>query len=200
MRRYNIQAHQFHADAYQCDTARATLLLELGWQLEAQASYMLTRAKLENIDDPVLPDGYKIRAVKGPQEAAAVAEVHLAAFPGAGWTPSLYRQVMVSPGYAPEREYVVVAPDGTFAAFTLTWHDPFNQTGYFEPVGTHHRYRRRGLGRAVVLYGMHQMVAAGMKFATVAHFSNNTAAKELYKACGFKLWHQMDDYVKPVPA
>jgi mycothiol synthase len=198
MRQHNIETDRFYADAYQCDTARSRLLLELGWEPGEQSTYVLTRTTLENIAEPVLPEGYTIRAVRGTEDAAAVASVHLASFPGAGWTPTLYRQVMESPGYAPEREFVIVAPDGTFVAFTLTWHDELNKTGYFEPVGTHKDYRRRGLGRAIVLYGMQQMVAAGMKFATVAHFSNNSAAGELYKACGFKIWHRMDDYSKPV--
>lgn len=154
MRKYDIQGDKFFADAYRCDTARSALLLELGWMPEGQSTYILTRMRLENIDAPVLPEGFTIRAVRGIVEAAEVAGVHLAAFPGAGWTPALYRKVMESPGYAPEREYVVVAPDGTFAAFTLTWHDDFNKIGYFEPVGTHTDYQRRGLGRAVMRYGM----------------------------------------------
>ena len=50
--------------------------------------------------------------------------------------------------------------------------------------------------RAIVLYGMQQMAAAGMKFATVAHFGQNEAARALYQACGFKPWHMLDGYLK----
>ena len=161
MRQHSIAGDHIYDDAFQCDTVRARLLTELGWELDERSTYVLNRIKLEDVDEPSLPEGYRIRAVRGTEEAAAVAAVHLASFPRAGWTPELYRKVMESPGYTPEREYVVVASDGSFAAFTLTWHDHLNRTSLFEPIGTHKDYRRRGLGRAVVLYGMLQMAAAG---------------------------------------
>jgi ribosomal protein S18 acetylase RimI-like enzyme len=131
------------------------------------------------------------------EDAAALAEVHNAAF-GAGWTPELYRYVMQSPGYAPQRELVIQAPDGTFLAFTVTWYDHLNRTGLFEPVGTHEDHRRRGFGRAILMYGLQQMAAAGMDFATVAHFGHNEAARSLYQACGFKPWHLLGGYVKQI--
>jgi len=65
-------------------------------------------------------------------------------------------------------------------------------------VGTHKDHRRRGLGRAIILYGMQQMAAAEMKFASVAHFGNNEAARGLYQSCGFNPWHLQDEYKKHV--
>jgi hypothetical protein len=50
-----------------------------------------------------------------------------------------------------------------------------------------------------MMYGMRQMAAAGMEFATVAHFGHNEAARGLYQACGFKPWHTLDGYVKFIP-
>jgi mycothiol synthase len=197
MRQYNIGGERMYADAYQCDILRSRLLIELGWELDGRAQYILNRTRLTEINKPALPDGYHIRAARGIEDAAALAEVHVASF-GSEWTPELYRKVMESPGYSPERELVIEAPDGTFAAFTVTWYDQLNRIGYFEPVGTHKDHRRRGLGRAILLYGMQQMAAAGMEFATVATFSSNEAARELYKACGFRPWHELDDYSKSV--
>ena len=81
-------------------------------------------------------------------------------------------------------------------AFSVIWYDQLNRTGLFEPVGTRKDHRRRGFGRAVILYGMQVMSAAGMKYATVAHFGNNEAARALYQACGFKPWHMLDGYAK----
>jgi len=123
--------------------------------------------------------------------------VHNASF-GSSWTPESYRQVMESPGYAPERELVIRAADGAFVAFAVIWYDHLNRTGLFEPVGTHQDHRRRGFGRAIVMYGMQQMAAAGMEFATVAHFGQNEAARGLYQACGFKPWHMVDGYIKNI--
>ena len=144
---------------------------------------------------PALPDGFSFQAANSIEDATALAEVHNASF-GSSWTTEQYQHVMESPGYEPERESVIQAPDGTFVAFTVTWYDHLNFTGLFEPVGTHKEYRRRGFGQAVILHSMQKMAAAGMKFATVAHSWQNEAARGLYQACGFKPWHLQDRYRK----
>ncbi|MFN2234408.1 MAG: GNAT family N-acetyltransferase [Anaerolineales bacterium] len=197
MRKYEIDSEYISADAFQCDRARSSLLTDLGWELEDPANYVLNRIRLSEIEQPLLPEGYWIRSGRGVEEAAALAEVHVASF-GTDWTAEMYRRVIESPGYVPEREYLVVAPDGNLAAFTVTWHDPINRIGSFEPVGTHQDYRRLGLARALMMYGMQQMAAAGLEYATVANFRDNEAASGLYKACGFRPWYLLDDYVKPV--
>ena len=198
MRDHEIEADQLLGDSFRCDTARSRLLGELGWMREDAPPYVLNRASLDDLPSPVLPDGYSIRSAPGPEEAAALVGIHVAAFAKATWTPETYRRYMTAPGYAAEREYVVVAPDGSFAAFTVTWHDAVNRTGLLEPVGTHPDHRRRGLGKAVVVHAMHRMKAAGMTYATVANTGTNEASRELYRSCGFTPWHLIDDYVKPI--
>jgi GNAT superfamily N-acetyltransferase/heme-degrading monooxygenase HmoA len=198
MRRCDIPGDCIYADAFRGDTARAELLAALGWEPDDELPYVLNRTPIGSINLPALPEGYSFRSAKGVEDAAALAEVHKASF-GVDWTPESYRQVMESPGYAPERELVIQAPDGTFAAFTVIRYDHLNRIGLFEPVGTHQDHRRRGLGRAVILYGMQQMAAAGMELATVAHFGDNDAARGLYQACGFKPWYLVDGYVKRIP-
>jgi mycothiol synthase len=198
MHRYGITDDRIYGDAFRGDTARDELLTALGWEPDNELPYVLNRTRINSIDVPALPEGYSFRSVRGVEDAAALAEVHDAAF-GVGWTPELYRQVIESPGYAPERELVIQAPDGAFAAFTVTWYDHLNRTGLFEPVGTHKDHRRRGFGRAILMYGMGQMAAAGMEFATVATFGHNEAARGLYQACGFKPWHLVDGYIKHIP-
>jgi GNAT superfamily N-acetyltransferase len=195
MRQHDISGDCIHADAFQGDTARIELLVALGWEADNELPYVLNRTEINPIDVPVLPDGYSFQSAKGTEDAAALADVHNAAF-GPIWTPELYRKVMESPGYAPERELVIQSPDGTYVAFSIIWYDHLNRTGLFEPVGTHKDHRRRGFGRAIVMYGMQQMSAAGMEFATVAHFGQNEAARGLYQSCGFKPWHMLYGYIK----
>jgi GNAT superfamily N-acetyltransferase len=196
MRRHGIGGDCIYGDAFQDDTARIELLLALGWEADNELPYVLNRTEIGTIDVPALPNGYSFQSAQGIQDAAALAAVHHAAFGGAGWTPELYRQVMQSPGYAPERELVIRSPEGSYVAFTVIWYDHLNRTGLFEPVGTHKDFRRRGFGRAIVLYGMQQMAAAGIESATVAHFGDNEAARGLYRACGFRPWHLLNGYVK----
>ena len=195
MRQHDIAGDCIYAVAFREDTARSELLAALGWEADGELSCVLNHTAINSVTVPALPEGFSFQSAKGIEDAAALAEVHNSAF-GASWTPELYRRVMESPGYAPEREFVIQAPDGTFVAFTVTWHDHLNRTGLFEPVGTHKNHRRRGFGRAILLYGMQQMAAAGMEFASVAHSDSNKAARGLYQACGFKPWHMQDSYVK----
>jgi GNAT superfamily N-acetyltransferase len=197
MRRYNIASDCFYADAFQGDTARVELLTALGYEPDVGLPYVLNRTAISSITVPVLPGGFSFQSAKGIEDAPALADIHNAAF-SPNWTPALYRKVMESPGYDPKRELVIQAPDGSFVAFSIIWYDHLNRTGLFEPVGTHKDYRRLGFGQAIIMYGMQQMAAAGMKFATVAHFGDNEAARRLYQACGFKPWHLLDGYKKHI--
>lgn len=105
---------------------------------------------------------------------------------------------MTSPGYDPQRELVAVAPDGSLAGFTVTWHDPISRTGLFEPVGTHRDHRRRGVARALVTEGMRRMKEAGLGHAYVVNAVANEPSAALYTACGFVPLHPIDGFTKPV--
>ena len=73
---------------------------------DGEPPYVISRARIATVSEPVIPAGYSIRPVTRVKEAAALAELHASAFPGARWTVELYRHVMESPGYDPGRELV----------------------------------------------------------------------------------------------
>jgi mycothiol synthase len=81
---------------------------------------------------------------------------------------------------------VVVAPDGTFAAFTIVWLDDANQIGLFEPVGCHPEHQRRGLASAVMLEGMRRLQQAGATVAHVLSAADDSPGAHLYRALGFE--------------
>ena len=194
-----VGTRQSDVPGVRCDLARITFLAEMGWKRDDDPPYIINRAQIADIPSPEVPDGYTIRPVAGVEEAAAVAAVHQAAFPGASWTAELYRQVMESPAYDPARELVAEAADGSFAAFVVTWYDELNRTGLMEAVGTHVDHRQIGLGRAIVRFAAHHLAAAGgMEYATVANSESNAASSALYRSAGFKLWQVIDGYVKPI--
>jgi len=194
---HEISRQHLDGETYRCDMARATLLAELGWVPDGDPPWVLNRVELSEMAEPDVPDGYTVRAVRGIEEAGLLGEVHAASFDST-WTPEMYAKVMRSPGYAPEREFVAEAADGSLAAFTVTWHDDLNRTGLFEPVGTHRDHRRRGLGRALLLFAMREMVANGMEYATVVNEGTNDASRALYSSVGFSPWHLLDGLTKPV--
>lgn len=172
-------------DVYNCDQVRIDLLTQLGFTHDRMWDYITERTLTELIPAPVLPNGFLIRAAR-MDDCAQLAAIRNNAF-GGEWTAAAYRDnVMRSPHYEPENEIVVVAPDGRLAAFTLIWLDHVNKIGLFEPVGTHSDFRRLGLGRAMMLYGLAQMQRRGMERAAVEHLAENRPARELYMSLGFQ--------------
>ena len=198
MRHHGIASNRLFGDAFRCDLARVELLTGMGWVRDAEPPYVINRARIADLGEPVIPADYSIRPVAGVGEAAAVAELHGAAFPGAGWTTEQYRQVMESPGIDPSRELVAETADGALAAFAGTWYDDLNRTGLLEAVGTHPDHQQRGLGRAVVRFAAHHMAAAGMEFAIVGNSASNAASEALYRSAGFEPWHVLDGYEKAI--
>ena len=97
-----------------------------------------------------------------------------------------YRNVMRSNTYRAELDTVVVAPDGTFAAFCLCWFDEENRVGELEPVGTHPRYQRMGFARAACLAALARLKALGGDAAIVYRSGGDEVAASLYGSLGFR--------------
>ena len=82
-----------------------------------------------------MPDGYRLATMSEARNVAARAAVHRAAFDPSRVTEESYARVMAEWPYRPDLDFVVVAPDGSFASYALGWVDEANRTGLFEPVG-----------------------------------------------------------------
>lgn len=183
-------------EVHQTDETRIQSALAVGFEAGEQYGNDTERSLDEPIPEPQLPDGFSIRPAT-MDDYLQLEKVHSGAFGSGSWTPEIYRdEVMLKPGYSPEREIVVVAPDGQFAAFTVTWLDELNKIGYFEPVGVHKDFHRRGLGRAMMLHCLHEMKRLGMTTAQVGHEIDNPASTGLYTSLGFRTKHKLMDYIK----
>jgi len=196
MKQRGTEATHIETDADEVDAERIAMLESLGWEAQDTEILMLTRRSLEDLKPVDLPDGYKVRTVSGVEEAGAVSVLHAAGF-GSSWTPEMYARVMTSPGYSPDREFVVEAPNGDLAAFCVTWPDIVNRVGLFEPVAVHPDYRRLGLGRAVMRAGMAAMRSSGMEHAEVMYETTNAGSGPLYRDEGFVPTHKVVLFRKP---
>ncbi|WP_116248355.1 N-acetyltransferase [Nocardiopsis sp. FIRDI 009] len=142
---------------------------------------------LTDVEQPVLPDGFRFRAADEAGPEAAV-RAHLDAWAPSTYTAEGYRGVRRTAAYRGGLHVLVEAPDGTMASSAIMWLDAVNRSAEFEPVGTHPDYRRRGLGRAVLLHGMRLARAAGATRVTVACLGapGHPEARGLYRAVGFR--------------
>lgn len=196
----NAASKEIGTEIADSDLARVSVLRERGFEPETQPFMMFTTRSLETpIPPSVLPEGFSIRPVAGEHEVGLVSDVHNGAF-NSKWEPEEYLKVMRSPAFDIERELVVVAPDGRFAAFTVVWFDPISRSALFEPVGCHPDFQRKGLTRALMYEGMRRMVARGMTTAVVAHLTDNPASSGLYASLGFTPKHAITSFKKTIQA
>jgi GNAT superfamily N-acetyltransferase len=194
---HGIEADNLLAEGYRDDRLRLEALAVEGWAKGDDPPWVVNRADLSELQEPEVPAGYTIRQVESLDEAGDLATVHAASF-GSSWTEDEYRTLMQSPGYSMDHEWVAVADDGEYAAFTVTWRDWLNRTGLFEPVGTHADHRRRGLGKALLLTVLHAMAGEGLEYAIVGNEGTNPGSRALYLSAGFEPWRLHDDWVKPL--
>ena len=157
----------------------------------------LTEHDLTAFPNATLPEGFTIRLATN-DDLKNLADVHNNSFTNK-WNAKIYGKVFNAPHM--EREFVVVAPDGRFAAFTNIWHDDINHSILFEPVGTHSNFRRRGIGKAMMVHVMKTMQAEqGIKSAFVCHEppDKNIASGKLYASVGFKVKYHIHEWAKSV--
>jgi len=137
------------------------------------------------LDPPRVPDGYVLRSLRGPEDVPARVEVHRAAFAPSRMTVEKYAIAVRQDHYAFDRDIVLEAADGSFAAAAICWADPVGSIGEFEPVGTHPDHQRRGLGRVIMRHGLRLMRTAGLRDALVFSLRSNTPSEALYRSAGF---------------
>jgi GNAT superfamily N-acetyltransferase len=142
------------SDVFDCDATRIAGLIELGFEHFRNWDHFRERDLRDPISASDPPTGFVVRSAR-TSDAEQLALARNSAL-GSGWTGGAFRaKVMEKPGYEPERELVVEAPDGRIAAFATYWVDDRNGAGHFEPVGTHADFRRRGLARTAMLEAAH---------------------------------------------
>lgn len=176
------------------------MLERRGFELEAWSTLRMARSLHTPIPAPALPEGFCIRHLAGEHELAAIVALHQAAFTTTSAGDERLA-LMRDPAYRPDLDLVAVAPDGTFAAFCICsisaeedrHHD--YQEGWVELIGTHPRFRRRGLGQALLLTGLQRLRLHGVDTALLGTTSWNTAAQQLYEMNGFHTIYQLRWYV-----
>ena len=163
----------------------AELLRDRGWTATNVSLSQIMQTLDIELDPPRVPDDYVPRSVHIPDDIPARVAVHRAAFAPSQMTEAKYGILVGQCHYAPERDIVIEARDGTFAAFAMCWADPVGSIGEFEPVGTHPDHQRRGLGRLFMRHGLRLMRAAGLRDALVFSLQSNAASEALYRSAGF---------------
>jgi len=175
------------------DVSAQAIVAAHGYAFDAEAgsddgSWVQFNARaLTDVPDPMLPAGFRFLAAADVSVAAAVG-AHRDAWHPSGLTEAAFERVRRTWPYRADLHVLVEAPDGTLAATAVIWLDEATRTAEFEPVGTHRDFRRRGLGTALQLHGMHRARAAGANRMLVACLGApaHPAARAMYAGVGFR--------------
>jgi mycothiol synthase len=168
------------------DKALLGVLTKRGFQRMDMKEYKHRRSLDEPLPDVPATPGYTIRALgdglellercyamglgfrKDDVNAARAKRDH----------PEWYHSLQSAPLYRRDLDLIVVASDGSIAAFCTIWFDDVTRTACFEPIATVPAHQRHGLARAIMIEGMHRLKHMGCKVAFVNGFSE--AANALY--------------------
>jgi GNAT superfamily N-acetyltransferase len=166
------------------------MLARHGLTHDADGIWFKTNARtLDEIEEPVVPDGYRLTTMAEYADLASRAAAHRSAFaPGSRMTVEVYELVRGGWPYRADLDCVCVGPDGHVASYVVAWLDEHNALGELEPVGTHADHRRRGLARATSLFALQRLRDAGAKTALVGCRGDDAypVPRAVYAALGFE--------------
>ena len=155
---------------------------------------------LDDLPQPRQVEGVRIRGFRKAEDAAAGLDAlnnsfidHFDFHPP---TEERWSHRLVRPGFRPDLSWVaeIEAEPGKLAGFCYCGIiEEENQAtgrleGWIESLGTVRGWRGKGLGRALLLHGLHSLKAEGMTIGMLGVDSENpTGATGLYESVGFKI-------------
>lgn len=195
-----------YARAEDCD--RISVLTSCGFKVDRYFCRM-ARSLSEPIPEPHFPEGFTLRQFPGEQDAAAWVEMFNQSFID-HWnhhdlTVDKFKHELAKPDYRNDLDLIAVADDGTFVSFcyceiSVQECDRTGRNeGWIACLGTRRGFRKMGLGRAMLLAGLHRLKAAGVATAILGvDAENSSGAMGLYESAGFHNIRDSISYVKDV--
>lgn len=190
------------------DGDRISLLTSSGFKPD-RYFFRMARSLSEPIPEPKLPQGFTLIQFPGEQDAEAWVEMFNQSFID-HWnhhdlTLDKFKYDLAKPDYRNDLDLIAVAGDGTFVAFCYCEIsvDECDRTGrnqgWIACLGTRRGFRKIGLGRAMLLAGLHRLKAAGVETAILGVDAENiSGALRLYESVGFHNIRNSISYVKDV--
>jgi mycothiol synthase len=173
--------------------------------------YWTMECPLDNLLEPQQIEGVQIRGFRRPEDELPTLDAlnrsfidHFDFHPPSEerWTHR-----MNIPAFRPDLSWVAenVAEPGNLAGFCLCGVlDEENLAtgrleGWIETLGTVRGWRGKGLGRALLLHGLHSIKGAGLKIGMLGVDSENpTGATSLYESVGFSVRDSWLNYECPL--
>jgi mycothiol synthase len=171
--------------------------------------FTMERNLQEAIPQPQLPAGFSIRHVNGKADAEAWVEMFNNSFIDHWNHHDLTIENLIhffnEPSYRPELDLIAIAADGTFAATCECHIFPEDNArtgrseGWIGTLGVIRSCRKMGLGKSLLLSGLHKLKSAGMNTARLGVDADNpNGALRLYESVGFYKVYTRIVYMKVI--
>ncbi len=182
-------------------------LLERRGYRVARYFFRMARPLDAPIPEPVVPEGFTLTHTRGAEDAEQWVDLYNQSFIDHynfhPLTTDLHVHWLQDSAYKPEGDLIALAPDGTWAGFCLCTIDREENAlngrneGWIRLLGTRRGYRQIGLGRALLLAGLHRLKAEGVEIAVLGvDAANPTGALRLYESNGFYPIREFIGYIK----
>ena len=190
------------------DGDRISVLASCGFKVD-RYFFRMARSLSEPIPEPQFPQGFALIQFPGEQDATAWVEMFNQSFID-DWnhhdlTVDRFKYNLAKPDYRNDLNLIAVAGDGSFVAFcyghiSQKENDRTGRNeGWIAYLGTRRAFRKIGLGRAMLLAGLHRLKAAGVATAILGvDAENSSGALRLYESAGFHNIRNSMSYVKDV--
>jgi mycothiol synthase len=189
--------HLLRCSAVTTDEATKRLLDARGYRLIRHFYRM--RLELDDVlEEPEWPEGVSVRTM-GPEEAETVYEVHQETFED-HWEHARepleeWKHAFMTEGFDPGLWFLVEG-NGEIAGISLCrQHEAEPDWGVVRVLGVRKDWRRKRLGRALLLHSFHEFRRRGLRSAVLGvDAASLTGANRLYESVGMRVAFQMDIY------
>jgi len=185
------------------ETRRRALLEEAGFTPLPARDLRLVCALDISLPAAQVPAGFVLRGGVHGEELEPYQELHQAVFDGISMGLDYHR----SPAYEPDLDLIAVDATGTFVAFCLCELTEVADSGgeytvgEIGVIGTRPTHQGRGLGRTLLLTGMHRLKERGAMGVFLETEQAETPALRLFTSVGFRrvsAWQWMTKEIAPL--
>jgi mycothiol synthase len=176
-----------HVAAQEGDTDQIAFLKARGFTLVRHHVQM--RWSGDSVPEPKLPDGFSFRPFRAGDEGGLTKAQNAAFSTQWGFSPNTVEQVAYSVNMSRSDTggvALLMAGDEVVGyCWTQTAGEDTSIVGSVLMVGVHPKYQGKGLGRAVLFFGMTSLLQRGTQVVELTVDRENAAARELYTSVGF---------------
>lgn len=150
---------------------------------------------MKDLQEPVLPEGFRL--VYGTEMKDIVLKTNISHW---GFNPNqegientacteANKNRTKAPMFDEQFEIMTQDPNGELCSYAYFWLDTDTKSAFVEPVSTREKYRKCGLGKAMLLAALHRCKEKGITCAYVEPFDK--WRERFYASVGFKTYGKM---------